>query len=102
MSLSPISREASRDFVALDRPLDDVRVQTANVAVSTPADVSANTMSDLIFMLRVKRPVHLRLMSDIHERAEKVVFDERGTRKIAELHTSGAKRAETWRGGVMR
>ena len=31
----PVSRETSRDFVALDRPFDDGRVQTVNVAVST-------------------------------------------------------------------
>ena len=30
-------------------------------------------------------------MSDIHEAAEKGVSDERGRRKTAELHTSGAK-----------
>ena len=41
-----------------------------------------------------------RHMSDKHETAEKGVSDERGRRKTAELHTSGAKRADTWRGGV--
>ena len=37
------------------------------------------------------------------ETAEMGVCEERGRRKTAELHTSGAKRAETCRGGkVMR
>ena len=31
---SPASREASRDFVALDRPFDDGCVQTSNVSLS--------------------------------------------------------------------
>ena len=35
-----------------------------------------------------------------HETAETGVSDHRGRRKTAELHTSGAKRAETWRRGV--
>ena len=43
----PVSRETSRDFVALDRPFDDGRVQAANVAVST-STVSANMMLSLI------------------------------------------------------
>ena len=34
------------------------------------------------------------------EKAEMGVSDQRGWRKTAELHTSGAKQAETWRGGV--
>ena len=99
VSSSPVSREASRDSVALDRPFDDGRVQAANVAVST-STVSANMMYYLMFMFRAKRPYYLRHMSDIHETAEKGMPDERGRRKTAELHTSGAKRAETWRGGV--
>ena len=45
----PVSRAASRDFVALDRPLDDGRVQTANVVGST-STVSANIIHDLISM----------------------------------------------------
>ena len=40
-------------FVALDRPFDDGRVQTANVAVNA-STVSANTMDDLIFMFMSK------------------------------------------------
>ena len=39
-------------------------------------------------------------MSDMDETAETGVSDERGRKKTAELHTSVAKRAETWRGGV--
>ena len=38
-------------------------------------------------------------MSDMDETAETGVSDERGRRKTAELNTSDAKRAETWRGG---
>ena len=39
-------------------------------------------------------------MSDIDETANTGVSEQRGRRKTAELHTSGAKRGETWRGGV--
>ena len=84
VSPSPVSREASRDFVALDWPFDDGRVQTANVAVST-STWPANIIPDLIFMFRAKRPLCLRHMSDIHEIAEKSVSGERGRRKTAGL-----------------
>ena len=75
--------------MALDRPLDDSRVQITNVAVSASA-VSANIMDDLIFMFRAKRPLDLRHFRQ-DETAEMDVSDERGRRKTAELHTSGAK-----------
>ena len=39
-------------------------------------------------------------MSDIDETAETGGSDERGRRKTAELHTSVAKRGETWRVGL--
>ena len=39
-------------------------------------------------------------MPDIDETADTDVSDQRGTRKTAELHTSGAKRTETRRGGA--
>ena len=84
--------------MALDRPFDDGRVHTMNVAESA-STVSANTIDDLIFMYGAKRPLslgHFRL----DETAETDVSDQRGRRKAAELHTSGTKRAETWRGGV--
>ena len=48
-------------------------------------------------MFRAKRPLHLRHTSDTNETAEGTGDpDERARRKTAELHTSGAKRAETW------
>ena len=50
-------------------------------------------------MFTEKRPYifrHFRL----DETAETDVSDPRGRRKTAELHTSGAKRAEPWRGGI--
>ena len=84
--------------MALDRPFDDGRVQTANVAVSA-STVSANIMFDLIFMFTAKRSLYF-LLFRLDETAETDVSDQRGRRKTAELHTSGAKRAETWRGGV--
>ena len=77
MSPSPVSRETSRDFVALDRLFNDGRVQNANVAVSPPT-VSANIIDDLIFMLRAKRSLCLRNMADIDETAETGVSDQRG------------------------
>ena len=79
--------------MALDRAFDDGRVQTENIAVRKTIIIA-----DLI-MFRVKRSLYLR-HSDTDETADTAVSDERGTRKTAELHTSGAKRAETWRGGV--
>ena len=84
--------------MALDRPFDDGCVQTANVDVSASI-VSANTMDDKIFMFRTKRSLYLRHFR-LDETAETDVSDQRGKRKTAELHTSGAKRAETWRGEV--
>ena len=65
--------------MALDRPFDDGR----------------DTIADLIFMFRAKRSLYLRQMSDIDETADTGVSDERGRKKTAEVHTSGAKRAET-------
>ena len=98
VSPSPVSRQAKRDFVTVDLPFDDGRVQTANVAVNT-STVSAITMADLIFMFTAMRYLYLRHLLDIHKTAEKGVSDERGRGKTAELHTSDAKRAETWQGG---
>ena len=74
--------------MALVRPFDDGGVQIANVAVSA-STVSANIMDDL-FMFRAKRPLDLRHFRQ-DETAEMDVSDERGRRKTAELHTSGAK-----------
>ena len=84
--------------MALDRPFDDGRVQTANVAVSA-CTVSANIMDSLIFMFRAKRN-NISDISDLDETAETGVSDQRGRRKTAELHTRGSKRVKTWRGGV--
>ena len=78
--------------MAFDRPFDDGPVQTANVAVSA-STVSANIMDDLIFMFRAK--LYISDISDIDEKADKGVSGQRGRRKTAELHTSGATRAET-------
>ena len=61
--------------------------------------MSANTMTDLIFMFKEKRPLYLRHMSDIHEAAEKGVSDERERGKTAELHTSGANELKLGEGG---
>ena len=84
--------------MALDRPFDDGRVQTANVAVNA-STVYANIMEDLILMFTSKRTLYFRHFR-LDETAETDVSDQRGRRKTAHLHTSGAKQAETWRGGV--
>ena len=84
--------------MALDRPFDDGRVQTANVAVSA-STVSAKIMVDLTFMFTAERPLYFRYFR-LDETAQTDVSDYRGRRKTAELRTSGAKRTETWRGGV--
>ena len=83
--------------MALDRPFDDGRVQTANVAVRA-STVSANIADHLIFMFTAKRTLCFRQFR-LDETAETDVSDQRGRRKTAELHTSGAKRAATGRGG---
>ena len=41
----PVPRDASRDFVALDRPFHDGRVQTANIAVGA-SNVSPNIVDN--------------------------------------------------------
>ena len=52
-------------------------------------------------MFRAKRPLHLR-HSDIDDIADTGVSYERGRRETAEVHTSGAKRAEMARGGKVK
>ena len=98
VSPSPVSREASRDFAALDRTFDGGRGQTANVGISS-STVPENIQDYLIFMFTSKRTLHCR-----HFRLDKTavtgVSDQRGRRKTAELDTSGAKRAGIWQGGV--
>ena len=85
-------------IMALDWPFDDGRVQTANVAMNA-STVSANIMDDFIFMFKAKRTLYFRHFRP-DEATETSVSDQRGRKKTAELHTSGAKRAETWQGGV--
>ena len=55
--------------MALERPFDDGRVQTANVAVRK------NIEADIILMFTAKRPLYIR-HSDIDETAETGVADE--------------------------
>ena len=62
--------------MALDRPFDDGRVQTAYVAVKA-STVSANILNDLIFMFRERRPLHLPQFR-LDETAETDVSDQRG------------------------
>ena len=86
--------------MALERPFDDGRVQTANVAVNV-STVSASIVDDLIIMFTEKRAVYSRHFR-LDEAAETDVSDQRGSRKTAEIQTSGAKRADTWRGGGVK
>ena len=53
-------------------------------------------MDDLIFIFTANDLYIPTFQTD--ETAETDVSDQRGRRKTAELHTSGAKRAEPWRG----
>ena len=53
--------------------------------------MSATTIDDVIFMFRAKRPLYLRHFR-LDATAETDASDQRGRRKTAELHTSGAKR----------
>ena len=79
--------------MALDRPFDDGRVQTANVAMSA-STVFANITDASIFHVQGKTTFTSPTFQT-DETAETGVSDQRGRRKRAELHTSGAKRAET-------
>ena len=95
MSPAPVSREASRDFVALDRPFNNGRVQTANIAVST-SDVCADIVDNFIFMFSAKRLLPRRMsrhMSDMDETPEICVSDDRERSMTAVLQTSDAERA---------
>ena len=84
--------------MALDRTFDDGRVQTANVGISS-STVSEIIMDHLMFMFTSKRFLYFRYFR-LDEAAAIGVYYQRGRRKTAELDTSGAKRAETWQGGV--
>ena len=55
-------------------------------------------MDALVFMFTAKRSLYFRRFQ-LDETAEKDVSDQRWRRKTAELHTSGAKRAELGDGG---
>ena len=92
---SPVSREASRDLSRSIGPSTMVGFE-----LRTLLSVRIYIIPGLVFMFRAKRPLYLRHMSDIDKTAGTGVSGERGRRKTAELHTSGGKRAETWRGGV--
>ena len=81
--------------MSLDRPFDDSRVQTANVAMRA-STASVNIIDDLILTCSGENDVNISYISDIDETAETDVSEWRGRRGTAELHTSGAKRAETW------
>ena len=82
--------------MALDRPCDDGRVQTANVALNA-STVFANIMYNSMFMFTGKIPLYFRHFR-LDEAAGTGVLDQRGRRKTAELRISGAKRAESWQG----
>ena len=98
VSPSPVSREANRDLWRSIGPSEMVVFKIANVAVSA-STASAKIMDDLIFMFRTKTtfisPTYLTWTTQ----QRRALFDQRG-RKTADLHTSGVKLAETWRGGV--
>ena len=59
---------------------------------------SANIIDNLMFMSG-NNGLYMSDISDIDETAETGVSDHRRRRKTAELHTSGAIRAEAWGGG---
>ena len=71
--------------MALDRPFDDGRVQTANVAVRA-STVPADSV-DLIFMFRAKRTLYFRLFR-LDETAETDVSDKRGKRQQSSIQAA--------------
>ena len=66
--------------------------------VGSASTLSANIIDDAIFVFTAKRPLHFRRFR-LDNTADADVSGQRGRRKTAELHTSGAKRAKFWRGG---
>ena len=56
--------------------------------------VSANIKGDLIFMFRAKITLYFRHFR-LDQAVEMDVSDQRGRRKTADFHTSGARRSET-------
>ena len=87
VSPSPFSREACRDLWCSIGPSTMVVFK-----LRTSLSVRQNILADLI-VFRAKQPLYL-LHSDMDETADTSVSDER-RKKAAELHKSGAKRAET-------
>ena len=85
--------------MALDRPFDDDRVQTANVAVSA-STVSANIMFDLIFMFTAKRSLYF-LLFRLDETAETDVSDQRGRRKQHSFTQAASNELKLGEGGYL-
>ena len=78
--------------MALDRPFDDGRVQTAHVAVKA-STVSANMIRNIIRMFTGRRTLYFRHIS-LDEAAEAGVSDQQGKEEDRRAHTSGGERAE--------
>ena len=96
VSPSPVWREASRDLWRSIGPSTMVVFTSVGTNSST---VSENIMYYFKFMLTAKRTLYFRRFR-LDETGAPGVSDQRGRRKTAELHTSGAKRAATWQVGV--
>ena len=79
VSPSPVSREASRDFAALDRTFDGGRGQTANVGISS-STVSENIIDGLMFIFTSKQTLYFRRWGLDETPATVFLTSERGGR----------------------
>ena len=77
---------------------DDQRIVTNHRAIHSFFLIHIVSKKKM-FMFTGKQTSYFRHFG-LDEAAETGVSDQRGRRKTAELHTSGAERAETWHVGV--
>ena len=97
VSMSPVSREASRNLWHSIGPSTMVLFKQQTLLSAHPQSAKENRR----FNIHVQGKTNF-ILRDFKqdETAEINLSNQRGRRKTTELCTSGAKRAETWRGGV--
>ena len=94
VSPSPVSREARRDLWSSTGPSTMVVFKLRTSLSAQPL-----CLHDSISIFMANRPVYYRRFRR-EETAATEVFDQRGRKKTAEFHKSGANRAEIWGGEV--
>ena len=94
VSPSPVSRGPSRDLWRSIGPSTMVVFKLRTSLSAQPL-----CLHDSISIFMANRPVYYRRFRR-EETAATEVFDQRGRKKTAEFHKSGANRAEIWGGEV--